>query len=144
MKQGFPRPQNILNFFLPFSIGLFTFIIVYGLTPLNVTNDSWIMAGYDEKDIIQHYSGWIAYRNSDRTFPLGMAMDMAWGDGTYISFTDSIPWVAIAFKLIRRFLPDTFQYFGIYALFCYIMQGIAAFNIIYYKYCFMELVILFI
>ncbi len=133
MKQGFPRPQNILNFFLPFSIGLFTFIIVYGLTPLNVTNDSWIMAGYDEKDIIQHYSGWIAYRNSDRTFPLGMAMDMAWGDGTYISFTDSIPWVAIAFKLIRRFLPDTFQYFGIYALFCYIMQGIAAFNIIYYK-----------
>ena len=133
MKQIFLFRKRIFIFLLPCLIGLLTFIIIYGLTPLNVTNDSWIMAGYDEKDIIQHYSGWIAYRNSDRTFPLGMAMDMAWGDGTCISFTDSIPWVAIAFKLIRRFLPDTFQYFGIYALFCYIMQGIAAFNIIYYK-----------
>ena len=133
MKQIFLFRKRIFIFLLPCLIGLLTFIIIYGLTPLNVTNDSWIMAGYDEKDIIQHYSGWIAYRNSDRTFPLGMAMDMAWGDGTCISFTDSIPWAAITFKLIRRFLPDTFQYFGIYALFCYIIQGIAAFNIIYYK-----------
>lgn len=118
---------------LPCLIGVFTFLILYGFTPLNVRNDSWIMAGYDEADIIQHYSGWIAFRNSEWTFPLGMARDMACEDGTYISFTDSIPWVSIAFKTFRDFLPETFQFFGLYTLFCYMMQGVAAFHIIYWK-----------
>lgn len=75
------------------------------------------MAGYDESDIIQHYSGWLAFRNSEWSFPLGLAKDMAIEDGTYISFTDSIPWVAIFFKLFNQFLPETFQYFGLY-VFC--------------------------
>ena len=118
---------------LPTLMGISAFLLIYGITPLNVTNDSWIMAGYDETDIIQHYSGWIAFCNSEWKFPLGMAADMACEDGTYISFTDSIPWVAIIFKTLRNFLPDNFQYFGIYVLICYILQGIAAFNIIFHK-----------
>ena len=117
---------------IPCLLGGALFIIIYGLTPLNVQNDSWIMAGYDETDIIQHYSGWIAFRNSEWAFPIGLAGDMACEDGTYISYTDSIPWVAIIFKLIRGILPDTFQYFGIYTLLCYILQGVAAFNIIFF------------
>ena len=28
-------------------IGCFLFLLVYGVTPLDVTNDGWIMAGYD-------------------------------------------------------------------------------------------------
>lgn len=52
MKQIFLFRKRIFIFLLPCLIGLLTFIIIYGLTPLNVTNDSWIMAGYDEKDII--------------------------------------------------------------------------------------------
>lgn len=32
------------------------------------------MAGYDEGDIVQHYSGWLAYKNSPWKFPLGLAM----------------------------------------------------------------------
>lgn len=112
--------------------GLAAFLAVYGVTPLDVTNDLWIMAGYDESDIIQHYAGWLAFRNSGWTFPLGIAGDMAVGDGgVCISFTDSIPWVSIFFKLIRSILPETFQFFGIYALLCYILQSIAAVNILY-------------
>ena len=83
-------------------LGAAAFLIVYGQTPLHVTNDAWIMAGYDETDIIQHYSGWLAFRNSDWSFPLGLASDMACGEGTYISFTDSVPWVAIVCKLLRK------------------------------------------
>ena len=87
------------------------------------------MAGYDESDIIQHYSGWIAFRNSEWSFPLGLEKYMAIEDGTYISFTDSIPWVAIFFKLFNQFLPETFQYFGLYVFLCFIFQGIASINI---------------
>ena len=93
-------------------IGIGAFLLIYGMTPLDVTNDAWIMAGYDETDIIQHYSGWLAFRNSDWTFPLGIASDMAVGQGTCISYTDSIPWVAIVCKLFRGILPETFRYFA--------------------------------
>ena len=64
-------------------------------------------------------------RNSLWHFPLGLADNM--GGGTYISFTDSIPWAAIFFKLILQIVHynGTFQYFGIYTLFCYILQAIA-------------------
>ena len=121
--------------FVLFSIflGMITFIVIYGVEPLDVTNDCWIMQGYDESDIIQHYAGWTAFRNSPWRFPLGMTDYMGTGDGAIISFTDSIPWVAMICKLFRRFLPQTFQYFGWYTLFCYILQGVAASQLIYYK-----------
>ncbi len=114
-------------------LGAAAFLIVYGQTPLHVTNDAWIMAGYDETDIIQHYSGWAAFRNSDWTFPLGLASDMAYGEGTVISFTDSIPWVAVFFKLFRKILPETFQYFGPYALLCYMLQAAAGYLLTFRK-----------
>ena len=72
-------------------IGIISFFIVYGKGYLNPTHDGWIMSGYDEGDIIEHYSGWIAYRNSDWGFPIGIAGDMAVPEGTYVSFMDSIP-----------------------------------------------------
>ena len=97
-------------------IGIIAFLVIYGITPLDVTNDRWIMAGYNENDIIQHYAGWVAYRTSEWTFPIGIASNMAWGDGTVISYTDSIPWIAVICKIFTKVLPETFQYFGIYTL----------------------------
>lgn len=128
---------NILNqvivIALPIMIGIFSFVSIYGLYPVDVTNDRWIMSGYDEADIIQHYAGWLAYRNADWKFPLGMAENMAVGTGTIISFTDCIPLVAIIFKVFRESLPETFQYFGIYTLVCYILQSIAAFKVLKFE-----------
>lgn len=123
----------IFSALFPVIWGGVCFLILYGITPLDVSNDKWIMMGYDESDIIQHYSGWLAFRNSDWAFPIGMAKDMAVGTGTYISFTDSIPWVAILFKIVRNLLPKTFQYFGIYTLLCYVLQSVAAYKILFYK-----------
>src|SRR5699024_4406896 len=40
-----------------------------------------------------------------------------------IIFTDSIPLFAIIFKLFRSWLPETFQYFGIWGLLCFALQG---------------------
>lgn len=108
------------------AVGFIVFGIIYGFGPLNVTNDKWIMSGYDEHDINQHYAGWVAFRNSAWHFPIGLADGM--GGGTYISFTDSIPWFAIFFKLILQIVSynGTFQYFGLYGLLCYILQAVAA------------------
>lgn len=107
-------------------IGAIAFLILYGITPLNVTNDSWILQGYDELDILQHYAGWMHFRNSPWTFPLMKAETLAYPTGTIVSFTDSIPLMALVFKLFANILPNTFQYFGIFTLMCYMLQGLFA------------------
>ena len=105
--------------------GLAVFLWVYGTAPLHVSWDNWILRGYDELDIQQHYAGWLLFRNAHWAFPLGMADTVAMPDGTAISYTDSLPWVSILLKLLRGFLPATFQWFGLYVLGCFVLQGAA-------------------
>ena len=53
-------------------IGFLVFVLIYGFTPLNPTNEQFVLTGYLEKDIAQHYAGWKLYRNSPWQFPLGV------------------------------------------------------------------------
>ena len=94
-------------------MGVLAFLVIYGPAPLDPTADTWLLAGYDEGDITQHYAGWLAFRNSPWAFPLGYAANLSVPDGVIISYTDSIPWVAILCKLLRGLLPATWQYFGL-------------------------------
>ena len=104
-------------------IGVCCFLAIYGVLPLKVTYDHWIFNGYVESDVTQHYAGWLAYRNSKWTFPLGQVVGV--GNPT-ITYTDSIPFVAILFKALSPILPQTFQYFGIYIMLCFILQGVSS------------------
>lgn len=107
-------------------VGTIVFGILYGYQVLNPFYDGWILQGYDELDIPQHYAGWCAFQTSAWHFPLGMADSL--GYGTCITYTDSIPWFAILMKLLLQLVgyTGTFQYFGIYTLLCYILQAFAA------------------
>ncbi|MCI8557218.1 MAG: hypothetical protein HFI19_05545 [Lachnospiraceae bacterium] len=107
-------------------IGAAAFLVIYGTDALHVTFDWWILNGYVEDDIIQHYAGWMAFRASDWSFPLGLAGNLGYPEGVVISFTDSIPLVSIFFKCLSGILPETFQFFGLYVLFCFMMQGLCA------------------
>lgn len=104
-------------------IGFIIFALIYGLEVVNVTNDSFIINGYIEKDVAQHYAGWMLYRSSPWQFPLGLAQNIAYPYGTTVAYTDSIPLLAIIFKLFSSILPQTFQYFGLYCLLCFMLQG---------------------
>ena len=105
--------------------GVAVFFWLYGTTTLDVTSDAWILNGYDETDILQHYAGWVLFRNSHWALPPGLCDTLAWPQGTMVAYTDSLPWVSMAFKLLRGALPSTFQWFGWYMLFCFAMQGAA-------------------
>ncbi|ODR36047.1 DUF6311 domain-containing protein [Eisenbergiella tayi] len=111
-------------------IGTLAFGLLYGYSTLDVTYDGWIYHSYaDESDVIQHYAGWVNYRNSPWQFPLGKAGilgNYSEQAGTTISFTDSIPLVAIICKLFAPLLPNIFQYFGWYVYICFILQAISA------------------
>ena len=92
-------------FFAGATIGLIIFRRIYGFGCVNVTNDAFLINGYLEKDIAQHYAGWMLFRNSDWTFPLGVGKNIAYPYGTAVSYTDSIPIFAVFFKIFRNCLP---------------------------------------
>lgn len=120
-----PAALYLLPALLGAVAGIAVFLWVYGTAPLHVSWDNWILGGYDELDVQQHYAGWLLFRNSGWSFPLGMADTIAIPDGTAISYTDSLPWVSIFLKLLRGVLPGTFQWFGLYVLGCFALQGAA-------------------
>ena len=126
ISKNYVNNHNILLILEGIIVGTIVFGVIYGFGPLDVTNDRWIMSGYDESDIIQHYAGWCSFRSSQWHVPLGLADNM--GGGTFISYTDSLPWLAVIFKFILQVIhyDGNFQYFGLYGYFCYVLQAIAA------------------
>lgn len=104
-------------------IGLLIFFVIFGFECVNFTNDSFIINGYIEKDIAQHYAGWMLYRDSPWQFPLGVGQNISYPFGSSVSYTDSIPLFAIIFKCFRNILPETFQYFGLYNMLAFMLQG---------------------
>ena len=108
-------------------ISILIFISIYGIYVLNPTYTDWLMSG---GDLTQHYLGWKGYRNSSWHFPIGMMDTLVYPETTSIIFTDSIPLFAVFFKIISPVLPESFQYFGLWGLLCFIMQGILAARIL--------------
>lgn len=103
------------------------FISIYGVYVLIPQYTDWLMAG---GDLSQHYLGWVAYRNSDWHFPIGMVDGLAYPYETSIIFTDSIPLVALFFKILSPILPDSFQYFGLWGICTFMLQGLMAAKIL--------------
>lgn len=103
------------------------FIFLYGIRVLDVTNTEWLMAG---GDLSQHYLGWQFFRFAPWQIQIGMMNTIAYPYSESIIFTDSIPLFCILFKLMRRILPEEFQFFGLWGVFCFVMQGILAVRIL--------------
>ena len=101
-------------------LGICSFLLLYGIRILNVTYDDWLLTG---GDLSQHYLGWCFFRTSDWAFPIGLMDRISYPNHVSVIFTDSIPLFAIIFKLFRSWLPETFQYFGIWGLLCFALQG---------------------
>lgn len=115
---------NTLTYFsLGCLIGAIIFIITYGVNILNVTYDSWLLDENANFDLTIEYLGWLFFRRSAWSFPLGHIDNLMYPQGVSIYYTDSIPLVAIILKIFSNFLPETFQYLGIYAGISYMLQG---------------------
>ncbi|MFZ2544747.1 MAG: DUF6311 domain-containing protein [Candidatus Saccharimonadales bacterium] len=101
-------------------IGAIVFLLVYGLQVIIPTNVDWLLTG---GDLSQHYIGWEFFRNSAWSFPIGVAGDLAYPHGLAITFMDALPLLAVPMKLFAGWLPEQFQYFGLWGLFSYAALG---------------------
>lgn len=114
------RKHWLESFLLGMLLGAVFFVVIYGFDVLNVTNDSWLLTG---RDLQQHYIGWKFFRDADWTFPIGMHNGLTYPYYVSVLYTDSIPLFAIFFKLLSPILPETFQYFGLFGLMCFMLNG---------------------
>ena len=62
-------------FLIGLIIGIVIFIAIYGFGVINPTNTEWLLHSDDLEgsiDLTQHYMGWVFYRDTPWTFPLGL------------------------------------------------------------------------
>jgi hypothetical protein len=120
------RTTNSYQFFLPILIGVAAFFLIAGPHFLNPLNIAWMSGG----DSLQHYLGWAFFRNSPWDWPLGLNPKYGMDFSNSIVFTDSIPLLAIPFKIISHLLSKPFQYFGLWVLGCFVLQAWFAFKLV--------------
>ena len=121
------RNSDGILYILSSMIGIVVFIALYGVDVLNPFYDDWLLG---KGDLTQHYLGWCFYRRGDWTFPIGLTDNLAYPSYTSIIFTDSIPVLAVFFKMFSFILPDTFQYFGWWGIACFALHGFFAVKIL--------------
>ena len=117
-------------FFFGAAIGVLLFIITYGTAILDPFNDAWILRSPDI-DIRQHYVGFLNFYNDSWTFPIGNTDSLSYPYQVSIVWTDSIPGVCVLLKLFRFMLPQTFQFFGIFGMVTFALNGAFAALLVY-------------
>jgi hypothetical protein len=100
-------------------LGVAAFLIAVGPAPLNPLNISWIQ-GFDP---IEHYMGWVFYRQGPWSFPIGLSPDFGIDISASVVYADTIPLLSFLFKPFAAILPEPFQYFGWWLLLCFILQA---------------------
>jgi hypothetical protein len=120
MNTTISTPNRLINCFLPAILGIFAFSLVVGWDVLNPEYVGWLMGRFDP---IQHYLGWDFFRRSEWTNPIGLSPTFGLDISSSIVYADSIPLMAIIFKIFDQILPVNFQYFGIWLLICFILQS---------------------
>src|SRR5687767_11346424 len=98
------------------------FVFIHGTTrPLDPTDIGWQL----HDDPAQHLFGWLYFRrDAGFGWPLGSFTGYLHPIGGVVALTDSIPWLALSFKLLAPILPEPFQYFGPWLALCYVLQSV--------------------
>lgn len=117
------------SLWIPAALGAALFLALGGLTILSPSNLGWLMRGLLDPPTYQ--LGWEFFRHTPwMQFPLGANPDYGMALGSSIVFSDSLPLFALPFKLLSPWLPETFQYFGLWILTCFVLQAVFAYLLI--------------
>ena len=114
------RSNSSIDLVLPVLMGLAAYFLIVGTGVLNPQYLGWLLGRFDP---IQHYLGWDFFRHSPWEMPIGLSPTFGLDISSSIVYADSVPLMAIIFKVFDPFLPKEFQYFGIWLLICFVMQA---------------------
>lgn len=103
-------------------IGVLVFLILFGTESLSILDNRLFSRG----DPGEHYIGWRFFRDSDWQILPGLMNRIDHPYSVSVIFTDSLPLMAVIFKLFKGILPREFNYLGLWTVFSFFMQGAAA------------------
>lgn len=115
------KQKNTFTFLIGAILGAIVFITIFGTSIIVPTNTNWLFAAPD--DSTQHHLGWVFFRQTPWTFPIGLTEGVTCDGAVSCMFSDSIPLFGLIFKLLSPILPDTFQYLGLWGVVCYALNG---------------------
>ena len=118
---------NLIVVLFYFLIGFFCTVLFLGFENISFTNIDWIFHG---KDMSTHFTGWSYFVNDEWRFPLGANPMYGLENSSSIVYSDSIPILALFFKIFKDFLPNSFQYFSFWIFLCFFLQGYISYKII--------------
>jgi hypothetical protein len=120
------RTGGLVDLLVPIGLGTAAFVAVTSGVMLSPSNTSWLMQG----DLAQSYLGWAYFRRAPWDWPLGTNPGYGLDFHSSVYYSDSIPLLAIGFKLMADLLPEPFQYFGGWVLLCLILQGVLSWKLV--------------
>ncbi|MCY1003456.1 DUF6311 domain-containing protein [Myxococcus sp. MISCRS1] len=95
------------------------FVALGGVRALDPTYLDWLGWGDWTKSIL----GWWFFREAPWGFPLGRTPGYMAPLTTTVGFTDSTPWVSLVLKPFSGWLPQDFQFIGLWLASCLALQG---------------------
>jgi Family of unknown function (DUF6311) len=116
MKDGVRRIPDAV---IPVLLGVAAFFGVTGGRPLLPRNIAWLT----DPDAQAYFIGWHYYRFSPWGIPPGVSPRYGAEISSSIAFIDNVPLFAIPFKALSPWLPDPFQYFGLWTLCCFVLHA---------------------
>ena len=120
------RRVDILGFSAAAALGAAAYFVWAGWRFLDPENVSWLRFG----DRAMHTLGWWFYRVTPWSLPIiGANPRNGLEISSSVALSDSLPLFAIPFKLLSPVLPTVFQYWGIWFLFCMVMQAVFGYAI---------------
>jgi hypothetical protein len=98
------------------------FLIKFDISVLNFTNTDWVYRlSFDPGSELIAFNN---FRHTPWHFPIiGQLEGGDYPTVTGIGMTQSVAWLGVLFKTISNWLPVEFQYFGLWYLLCFMLQG---------------------
>ena len=118
------RSETLLiqSFYIIISFSFLIYLI--GFKSLNPFNLDWLLTNDQVSELI----GWLDYKNSNFSFPLGNFEKPGLGQSSII-YHGTVPLFALFFKIFFSYL-DNFQYFSFWIFICIYLQGFLSFLIL--------------
>lgn len=124
----FEKYKNVVSVCIPIILSSLSFSFLYGWSVFDPKNNAWLEGGQNQ-DPMQAYVGWEFFRREPWSIPLGANQSFGMLPSNSVVYSDSIPLLAIFFKLFRIFEGTSFQYFGIWLFVVVLMQIFASWSL---------------
>jgi hypothetical protein len=119
--------NKYLDSFISICIGAAAYLIILDYSFLDPENINWLL----HHDFSTSYLGWEFYRRDEvEGMVIGANPTYGLEMSSSILHSGSLPLLSIPLKFLSEYLPDKFQFFGVWLLACFILQSYFAWKLV--------------